>query len=74
MYCAVFIFISKSLKGNTLSLSQSMVTSGFRVPRRNIPIWLIEVLSITERLPNALKEADSINVGSEASCGSSNEA
>jgi hypothetical protein len=66
--------ILKSLKGNALSLSQSTVTSGFGVPRGDIPIWLIEVLSITERLPNVLKEADSINVGSEASCGSSNEA
>jgi hypothetical protein len=60
--------ILKSLKGNALSLSQFTVTSRFRVPRRNIPIWLIEVLSTTERLPSALKEADSINVDSEASC------
>ena len=30
--------------------------------RRDIPIWLIGVLSTIERLPNVLKEADSINV------------
>jgi len=36
-------------------LSQSTVTSRFRVLRRNIPIRLIEVLSTTERLPNALR-------------------
>ncbi|MDH5783325.1 MAG: hypothetical protein OEZ35_06660 [Candidatus Bathyarchaeota archaeon] len=31
---------------------------GLEVLRRDISIWLIEVLSTTERLPNALKEAD----------------
>jgi hypothetical protein len=45
-----------------------------RVHRGDIPICLIEVLSTTERLTNALKEADSINVGSEAGCGSFDEA
>jgi hypothetical protein len=44
------------------------------VHRGDIPIWLIEVLSTTERLPNTLEEAGSTNVGSEASCGSSDEA
>jgi len=39
----------------------------------DIPIWLIEVLSRTEKVgPNALIEADSID--SEANCGSFNEA
>jgi hypothetical protein len=41
---------------------------------RDIPIWLVEVLSKTERLPKDLKEAESANVGSEASCGGSDEA
>jgi len=45
---------------------------GLGVSRRDIPIWFIEVLSTTERLSNALKEADSD--GSEASRGSSDEA
>jgi len=40
----------------------------------NIPIWFIEVLSTAERLRNALKEAGSVNVDSEASRGSFNEA
>jgi len=40
----------------------------------NIPIWFIEVLSTAERLLNALREADSKYVGSEASRGSSDEA
>jgi hypothetical protein len=44
------------------------------VRRIDIPILLVEVLSTTERLHNALKEADSANAGSEASCGSFNEA
>jgi hypothetical protein len=44
------------------------------VRRTDIPILLVEVLFTTERLQNALKEADSANAGSEASCGSFNEA
>jgi hypothetical protein len=44
------------------------------VHHTDIPILPVEVLSKTERLFNALKEADSANAGSEASCGSSNEA
>jgi hypothetical protein len=44
------------------------------VRRTDSSIWLVEVLFTTERLQNALKEADSANAGSEASCGSFNEA
>jgi len=45
---------------------------GLEVLRRDISIWLLEVLSTTERLLNAIKEADPD--GSEASRGSSDEA
>ena len=44
------------------------------VRRTDIPILLVEVLFTTERLQNALKEAESTNAGSEASYGSFNEA
>jgi hypothetical protein len=47
---------------------------GLEATCRDIPIWLVEVLSKTERLLKALKEADSVNVGSEAGCGGSDEA
>ena len=45
---------------------------GLEVLRRDISIWLIEVLSTTERMPNTQKEADPD--GSEASRRSSDEA
>jgi hypothetical protein len=50
----------------------SRLLLGLGALHRDISIWLIEALSRTERLPNALKEADSD--GSEAGCGSFNEA
>jgi hypothetical protein len=44
------------------------------VRRADIPILLVEVLFTTERLHNALKEADSTHAIPEASCGRVNEA
>jgi hypothetical protein len=41
--------------------------------RRDISIWLIEVLSTAERFSNVLKGANPTDVGSEESCGSSDE-
>ena len=55
------------------SSGRSSPQSILAVRRIDIPILLVEVLFTTERLHNALKEADSTNAGSEASCGSFNE-